>query len=67
VATQHVAVGLVVNARKGKKMPSLIRFLTLTGALAGIVLGGLYVLATYYEPETAEVRKSVPSVSIRRD
>ncbi len=48
-------------------MPSLIRFLTITSLLAGIVLGGLYVLATYYEPETAEVRKSVPSVSIRRD
>lgn len=48
-------------------MPSLVRFLTLTGTLAGIVLGGLYVLATYYEPETSEVRKAVPSVSIRRD
>ena len=48
-------------------MPSLIRFLTVTGVLAGIVLGGLYVLATHYEPDTSEVRKSVPSVSIRRD
>ena len=48
-------------------MPSLVRFLTVTGTLAAVVLGGLYVLATHYEPETTEVRKAVPSVSIRRD
>ncbi len=48
-------------------MPSLFRFLTVTGILVASVLGGLYVLATYYEPETSEVRKAVPSVSIRRD
>lgn len=48
-------------------MPSLFRFLTVTGTLAGIVLGGLYVLATYYEPETSEVVKSVPRVTIKRD
>ena len=48
-------------------MPSLVRFLTVTGTIVGLVLGGLYVLAKYYEPETSEVKKSVPSVSIRRD
>ena len=48
-------------------MPSLVRFLTVTGTIAAVVFGGLFVLAKYYEPETSEVRKVVPSVSIRRD
>lgn len=49
------------------KMPSLFRFLTITGILASLVLGGLYILATQYEPEQKEVRKVVPSVTIRRE
>ncbi|MCH9766067.1 MAG: hypothetical protein K0U34_08765 [Alphaproteobacteria bacterium] len=48
-------------------MPSLVRFLTAVGTIAAVVLGGLFVLAKYYEPETTEVKKVVPSVSIRRD
>lgn len=32
-------------------MPSLFKFLSVTGALVAIVYGGLYVLATRYEPE----------------
>ena len=48
-------------------MPSLIRFLTVTGGIALVIFGGLYILANYYEPETSEVRKAVPKVSIRRD
>ena len=48
-------------------MPSLFRFLTITGTLAALVLGGLYILATQYEPEQKEVRKVVPSVTIRRE
>lgn len=48
-------------------MPSLVRFLTVTATLSGIILGGLYILANYYEPGTSEVRKAVPSVSVRRD
>lgn len=46
-------------------MPSLFRFLFITGTLAGIILGGLYILAVRFEPEPQEVTKVVPGVKIR--
>lgn len=47
-------------------MPSLVRFLVLVSTLAGLVVGGLYAMATLYEPPASEVVKSVHGVSIRR-
>lgn len=40
-------------------MPSLIRFLLVIGILAGIVCGGLYVLAVYFEPTQTEAVETV--------
>ena len=47
-------------------MPSLFRFLFVTGSLAGLVLAGLYVLATRFEPEQQTISKPVVGVKIRR-
>ena len=47
-------------------MPSLVRFLVLVSTLAGLVIGGLYAMATLYDPPVYEVTKSVNGVSIRR-
>lgn len=47
-------------------MPSLFRFLFVSGLLAGLVLGGLYVLATRFEPEQQTISKPVPGVKIRK-
>ena len=47
-------------------MPSLFRFLFITGALGALVLGSLYVLAVYFEPVPHEVTKPVPGVKIRK-
>jgi hypothetical protein len=47
-------------------MPSLFRFLLVVGALAAITFGGLYVMATYFEPEPREVSKAVPGVKVRK-
>lgn len=47
-------------------MPSLFRFLFILGSLAAITFGGLYTLATYFEPEPKEVAKPVSGVKIRR-
>ncbi len=47
-------------------MPSLFRFLFVVGGLTAVVSGGLYVLATRFEPEQHEVSKPVPNVKIRR-
>ncbi len=48
------------------KMPSLIRFLVVVGALTAAVAGVLYVLATQFEPTQQEVTKPVPNVKIRK-
>ncbi|MCB1510675.1 MAG: hypothetical protein KDJ36_07205 [Hyphomicrobiaceae bacterium] len=48
-------------------MPSLFRFLMIVGTLVAVGYGSLYVLAHYFEPETKEVRKSLPSVKIRKE
>lgn len=47
-------------------MPSLFRFLLVIGVLGGVVFGGLYALATYFEPQPEEVSKPVPGVKVRR-
>lgn len=47
-------------------MPSLFRFLLITGFLGAVVFGGLYVLSEFFEPEQKEVTSSVPGVKIRK-
>lgn len=41
-------------------MPSLIRFLLVIGVLAGLVYGGIYALATYFEPKPRDITVSIP-------
>lgn len=48
-------------------MPSLFRFLFVLTTLGALVFGGLYVLATRYEPDQQMISKPVPNVKIRRD
>lgn len=48
-------------------MPSLIRFLVVLSVLGGIVFGGLYVLAEYFEPDTKEISKSVRDIELKRE
>lgn len=48
-------------------MPSLIRFLLLTGVLAAGIFGGLYAAAIYLEPAQKNVSSPVPDVSLRKD
>ncbi|MCB1548036.1 MAG: hypothetical protein KDJ41_09440 [Hyphomicrobiaceae bacterium] len=47
-------------------MPTLFRFLFITGTLGALVVGGLYFLAVFMEPVPAEQTKPVPNVKIRR-
>ncbi len=48
-------------------MPSLFRFLMVTGVLALIIYGGLYSLAVYFEPEQREVSTPVYGVKVRQE
>lgn len=47
-------------------MPSLFRLLFVLCMLTGLVLGGLYILATRFEPEQQTISKPVSGVKIRR-
>lgn len=47
-------------------MPSLIRFLFVCTILGGIVVGGLYVLAVYFEPDTKQISKSVRGLKLQK-
>jgi len=48
-------------------MPSLIRFLVVVGAVAGLFTAAMWVLATKYEPAQHEEVKVVPGVKIRKE
>ena len=40
-------------------MPSLIRFLVVVAALAGLVYGGLYALANYVKVKPREITQTI--------
>ena len=48
-------------------MPSLFRFIFIVGTLCAVVSGGLYVMATQYEPDQREEVKSIPPLKIRKE
>lgn len=47
-------------------MPSLIRFLVVAGVVGGVIFGGLYVLAVFFEPVPKETSTPVPGIKVRR-
>lgn len=47
-------------------MPSLFRFLTVTGTIVALISSVLYVLAVKYEPALQLESKVVPGLKIRK-
>jgi hypothetical protein len=47
-------------------MPSLVRFLVVVGLIGAVVVGGLYVMAIFFEPEQRETSVPLPGVKVRR-
>ena len=41
-------------------MPSLFRFLAFVGITAGIIYGGMFLLAQLYNPSPREITVSIP-------
>jgi hypothetical protein len=41
-------------------MPSLIRFLTLVAVIVGLIYGGIFALATFFDPEPREITVTIP-------
>jgi len=47
-------------------MPSLFKFLTFVGVLAGIAFGTMFALAEFIEPEQSEVSYKIPNRDMNR-
>lgn len=47
-------------------MPSLFRLLFVLVSISSLVFGGLYILATRFEPQQQTISKPVLGVKIRR-
>jgi hypothetical protein len=47
-------------------MPSLVRFFAVLAVLAAVTLGGLYVLAVYFEPTPKETTTPIGGVKVRK-
>ncbi len=43
-----------------QNMPSLFRFLTVVGILAGLIYGAIYALATFVNPDLREITVTIP-------
>ena len=41
-------------------MPSLFRFLTVIGVVAGLIYGGMFALAHWFNPKPREITVSIP-------
>jgi hypothetical protein len=41
-------------------MPSLFRFLTVVAVLAGLAYGGVFALATWFDPKPREITVTIP-------
>ena len=41
-------------------MPSLLRFLTVIGVVAGLIYGSMFALATWFDPKPREITVSIP-------
>jgi hypothetical protein len=41
-------------------MPSLFRFLTVVAVIGGLVYGGIFALATFFNPPPREITVTVP-------
>ena len=41
-------------------MPSLFRFLTVVGVVGGLIYGGMFALATWFDPKPREITVSIP-------
>jgi hypothetical protein len=41
-------------------MPSLFRFLTLVGIVVGLIYGGMFALAQFYNPPQREITVTIP-------
>ncbi|QXX75315.1 histidine kinase [Methylovirgula sp. HY1] len=47
-------------------MPSLIRFLFIVGALAGLVYLGMVALATYVVPDQHQITVTIPTARLNK-
>jgi hypothetical protein len=54
----------IAQTRTGPAMPTLLRFFTVIGILAGLFYGSMFVLANFFEPQQHEMTKSIRDVKV---
>jgi hypothetical protein len=55
----------IAQTRTGSAMPTLLRFFTVVGLLAGLFYGSMFVLANFFEPQQHEMTKSIRDVKVK--
>jgi hypothetical protein len=50
----------ILSGRAEVEMPTLIRFLTIVAVIGGLIYGGIFALATFFDPEPREITVTVP-------
>ena len=46
-------------------MPNLIRFLIVLGVFAGVIYGGLFLVATYMEPQPRDMEDPIGRIKLQ--
>jgi hypothetical protein len=54
------SVPLIPSRCSEVEMPSLIRFLTIVAVIGGLIYGGIFALATFFDPEPREITVTIP-------
>jgi cobalamin synthase len=54
-------IPLVNSAALSPPMPSLFRFLTVVGIIAGLIYGVLFALANFVSPKPREMTVTIPA------
>ena len=54
-------IPLVNSAALGPPRPSLFRFLTVVGIIAGLIYGVLFALANFVSPKPREMTVTIPA------
>jgi len=51
---------MAIQSSLRDQMPSLFRFLIATTLVGGLIYGGMFALATWFDPKPREITVSIP-------
>ena len=51
---------MAIQSSLRDQMPSLFRFLIFVAVMGGLIYGGMFALATWFDPKPREITVSIP-------